>query len=464
MINVFARHSNNWVLELVTILVAVLLLPSQTNPVAIHASRASPVLNDPDLKVENVVSGIEFPTGMAFLGQNDILVIEKDTGKVKRVIDGELLNESLLDVNVANDVERGLLGIAVSKNLPDNKTYVFLLYTESEGKNDGGDPVGNRLYRYELVDNKLINPKLLLDLPYLPGPAHNGGVVVIGPDNIVYVIVGNLYSPAFNEGGENNLIQNIRDGNEPDGRGGIIHVNQDGQLVGNGILGDEHPLDMYYAYGIRNSFGLDFDPLTGNLWDTENGPDYGDEINLVEPGFNSGWREIQGMMNDPQDINLLEDFGGRGKYSDPELTWEKNIGPTALKFLNSDKYGAEYKNDMFLGDVNDGKIYHFDLNQNRTQLFLDGQVEDKVAGTSDEIPEKMVFGQGFGTITDIELGPDGYMYILTHDKSDGAVYRIIPEYNDNKNGASQELEESEDIGTDNDEATIDDNKDDDGEA
>src|SRR5829696_5970694 len=104
MINVFARHSNNWVLELVTILVAVLLLPSQTNPVAIHASRASPVLNDPDMKVENVVSGIEFSTGMAFLVQNDILVIEKDTGKVKRFIDGELLNESLLDVNVANDV------------------------------------------------------------------------------------------------------------------------------------------------------------------------------------------------------------------------------------------------------------------------------------------------------------------------------------------------------------------------
>jgi len=290
---------------------------------------------------------------------------------------------------------------------------------------------------------------------------HHGGEILIGPDNNIYLVIGEV--------GATHKIDsraiNAKNGLDPDGRAGILRATQNGQPVGrNGILGDEHPLDMYYAYGIRNSFGLDFDPLTGNLWDTENGPDYGDEINLVEPGFNSGWREIQGMMNDPQDINLLEDFGGRGKYSDPELTWEKNIGPTALKFLNSDKYGAEYENDMFIGDVNDGKIYHFDLNQNRTQLFLDGQVEDKVASTTDEIPEKMVFGQGFGTITDIELGPDGYMYILTHDKSDGAVYRIIPEYNDNKNGASQELEESEDIGTDNDEAAIDDNKDDNGEA
>ena len=60
------------------------------------------------------------------------------------------------------------------------------------------------------------------------------------------------------------------------------------KLLGKGILGNTYPLNLYYAYGIRNSFGMDFDPVTGKLWDTENGPDYGDEINLVEPGFNSG--------------------------------------------------------------------------------------------------------------------------------------------------------------------------------
>ena len=80
----------------------------------------------------------------------------------------------------------------------------------------------------------------------------------------------------------------------------------------------------------------------------------------------------------------------------PNSAWEKNVGPTALKFLDSDAYGSEYQNDILVGDVNEGKIYHFDLNQNRTNLVLDGQVEDKVAGTPDEIPEKMVFGEGFG--------------------------------------------------------------------
>ena len=75
-----------------------------------------------------------------------------------------------------------------------------------------------------------------------------------------------------------------------------FRITQDGLPIPNGsLIGDEYPLNLYYAYGIRNSFGMDFDPLTGNLWDTENGPEYGDEINLVEPGFNSGWNKVQGV-------------------------------------------------------------------------------------------------------------------------------------------------------------------------
>jgi glucose/arabinose dehydrogenase len=423
MIDILARRPNSWVLELVTILVAVLLLPLQANPVAIHASRASPVLNDPHLKVETVVSGIEFPTGMAFLGQNDILIIEKDTGKVKRVIDGEILNEPLLDVNVANDVERGLLGITVSKQnvTTGGLTYVFLYYTESE--EDGGDPIGNRLYRYELVGNKLINPKLLLDLPYLPGPAHNGGVIAIGPDKNVYVIVGNLYSPVFNKGGENSLVQNIKEGNEPDGRGGIIRVTQDGQLVGNGILGDEHPLDMYYAYGIRNSFGMDFDPLTGNLWDTENGGR--DEINLVEPGFNSGWPEVSGMsfLYGDFDEEDLVDFGGKGMYSDPELDLGSHVAPTGITFLHSDRLGQRYEDQMFVATTG-GRIFNLQLDEERTGLVLTGSIKDKISEHMDDLDD-VVFGELFEVITDLEVGPDGYLYGTTYNE-DGTVFRVLP--------------------------------------
>jgi aldose sugar dehydrogenase len=426
MTNIFARRLHRRILGLVTVLVSILVLLLQSNPVVIHASRSSPVLKDPNLRAETIVSGLEFPTGMAFLGQNDVLVIEKDTGKVKRIIDGEVLKEPLLDVNVANEVERGLLGIAVSKRniATANLTYVFLLYTESEGKNDGGDPVGNHLYRYELIGNKLVNPKLLLDLPYRPGPAHNGGVISIGPDDNVYVIVGNLYSPVFNQGGENNLVQNVIDGKEPDGRGGIIRVTQDGQPVGGkGILGDEHPLDMYYAYGIRNSFGIGFDPVTGNLWDTENGGR--DEINLVGPGFNSGWTKVSGMsfLESSFDENDLADFEGKGKYSDPELDLGKHTAPTAITFLPSDTLGKQYQNQLFIGTTG-GIIFDFRLNEDRTGLVLTGSLEDKVSNDIEDL-EDATFAEVFETITDLEVGPDGYLYGTSYAKN-GTVFRIVP--------------------------------------
>jgi aldose sugar dehydrogenase len=446
------------------------------SPIMIEYSNATisseddegPFINDPGFKAELIYKGIRYGTNMAVLSPDDILVLERFEGTVQRIINGNKLEEPILDVNVSS--QDGMLGIAVpngdvsspstlsSSNEYNSSKDVYLYYTEAQDE-DGGEGIGNRLYKYQLVDNKLINPNLLLDLPASPGRMHHGGEILIGPDNNIYLVIGEVGAT----GKIDSKAINIKNGLDPDGRAGILRVTQDGQPVGKGILGDEHPLDMYYAYGIRNSFGMDFDPVTGKLWDTENGPEYGDEINLVEPGFNSGWKEIQGMMKGPQDISLLEDFGVKGKYSDPELTWEKNIGPTALKFLDSDKYGVQYKNDMFLGDVNDGRIYHFDLNKNRTQLLLDGEVEDKVATNPDEIPKKMVFGQGFGTITDIELGPDGYMYVLTHDKSDGAVYRIVPAFNNNSNnnnnnnnGVSQELEESEDIDTNGDGTNTDD--------
>jgi len=213
-------------------------------------------MNDTNLKADVVVSGLDLPTSMAFLDPDDILVTEKEKGTVQRIIDGKMLAEPLLDVNVANISERGLLGIAVSKNVTkstDPHTYVFLFYSETLAK-DGGDPVGNRLYRYELVNNKLVNPVLLLDLPVRPGPSHNGGVVTIGPDNNVYVVIGDVNR--INESSANTLAQNV-DGPMPDGRGGILRVTQNGEVVGGvGILGNEDPLNKYYAYGIRNSFEL----------------------------------------------------------------------------------------------------------------------------------------------------------------------------------------------------------------
>jgi glucose/arabinose dehydrogenase len=140
-------------------------------------------------------------------------------------------------------------------------------------------------------------------------------------------------------------------------------------------------------------------------------------------------------------LDSLEDFGGRGKYSDPKFVWEYNPTPTAVKFLNSDKLGKQYENDLFVGDFNHGNLYDFKLNEDRNGLVLpsDGPLADKVANTPDET-KSIIFGTGFGGITplfikkhkdiggitDIEVGPDGYLYILTFRQTQGAIYRIVP--------------------------------------
>jgi aldose sugar dehydrogenase len=461
-----------------------------------------PTLNSPNLKVETVFRGIKFPTSVAVLGPNDILVLEKNNGTVQRIVNGKMLPQALLHLNVGNEGERGMLGIALIKheNGTGNATNIFLYYTQpvEQGRNVITPPdskkttvvrttatpanttaptittstktttittitktttidtkiMRNLLYKYELVNNHLLNPELLLELPGLPGTAHNGGKVLIGPGGNVYVVIGDVT-------GHRTQAENVQNGGPPDGTGGILRVTQNGDPVPNSPLGGPYPQNLYYAYGIRNSFGMDFDPVTGKLWDTENGPNYGDEINLVEPGFNSGWIKIQGM-NRPIDGNPgeimsiphnLTDFGGKGKYRAPQFIFNLTItpfdhavGPTALKFLNSNKLGKQYESDMFVGDFKNGNLYHFKLNQTRTGLILNNTLADKIANTQSELQRAgILFGQGFGGITDLQVGPDGYLYVLAlstgggdchgtntrncvpySSPGEGTIFRIVP--------------------------------------
>ncbi len=396
---------------------------------------SGPSINDDNLLVQKVTDGLEIPTSMAFLGPNDLLVTEKETGKVIHIVDGQIQDEPALDVTVANSIERGLLGIAISKQ-PDGKTLVFISFTESGNEVDGSDvesnvdPAGNRLYRYEYVDGQLINPVLLLDLTAIPPNdrgEHNGGKIRIGPDNNIYFIVGEV-------GGHRTQAQNIEDGPPPNGLGGVLRITQDGQIIhGEPLFGNELPLNLYYAMGIRNSFGMDFDPVTGNLWDTENGPYTGDEINLVFPGFNSGWSLIQGLsQNDLLGSGATSDdlvYFGKGSYAEPKLSWVTPIGITALKFLNSDKLGKQYQNNMFVGDINNGLLYRFILNDARDEISFDSGYTGNTALLADKEVndpkenQPFIFGQGFGGITDIEVGPDGFLYVLSYT---GSLFRIVP--------------------------------------
>jgi aldose sugar dehydrogenase len=392
-------------------------------------SASGPTLSDPNLKAQTIFSGLHIPTSMAFLGPDDFLVVEKKTGDVIRIVNGKMQGSPLLHVNVAAQIERGLLGIAVQKSTNNHTPiYVFLYYTEA---GTGGTVAGNRIYRYELTSNnqQLVNPKLLLDLPGTPAPGgegnHNGGKLVIGPDHNVYAIIGDV-------GDHRGQAQNVIDGPAFDGTGGILKITQDGQVAPNPPLGGTTPLDIYYAYGIRNSFGMDFDPVTGTLWDTENGPSFGDEINLVKAGFNSGWVKIQGFAKDQlagkaDPTKDLVNLGGKGIYSDPKFVWNQPVAPTALKFLNSDKLGKQYQNTMFVGDVLTGNLYNFKLTTQRTGLVLNAPLANGVANSQVQSEQGgIVLGKGFGLISDLQVSPNGYLYVLGYD---GTVYKIVPSLN-----------------------------------
>jgi len=441
---------------------------------------AEEFITDHDLKLELVAEGFKSPIGMGFLGQNDILVLEKE-GKVQRVIDKKILPYPILDItSIINSAgERGLLGIAISEgNGSDNDNIynkdfdIYLLYTEKTTKSESvnnycstencksNELVVNSLYKYKFRNDKLVNPELLLRTPVDRNSSlfHIGGVITVGPDNNVYVTAGDgniCVSPedcekVLREGALRSQTANFENGITPSGSGGILQVNMNSKTTNyDNILGYDYPLNLYYAYGIRNSFGIDFDPVTGYLWDTENGPAFGDEINLVKPGFNSGWAKKQGVWSitnssqlavdpppgiergyhfsdNPQIANESErfvNFNGKGKYSDPEFTWNYPVGVTSIEFFNSDKLGKEYKNDLFIGTFNDGLIYNFDLNNDRTQLVLNGELQDKVAETNEQL-QYAVFGKNMDSITDLETGPDGYLYVLSI--GEGKLWRIVP--------------------------------------
>jgi glucose/arabinose dehydrogenase len=395
--------------------VAVILLLALSGGSVVR-NQNGPLLHDSKLAVELVADGLEYPTSMRFLDDGSILVLQKNNGQVRLVSDGKLLGEPVLQVDVADEGERGLLGIAISNN-----TSVFLYLTEDDGE------MRNRVYKYVYDENNkiLVNKTLVLDLPGEPGPFHNGGKIAIGPDGYLYAVIGDV-----NAGG--GMLDNQPSGKPPDDKSVVFRVDKDtGMSVeGNPFYNsDIQELRRYYAYGIRNSFGMDFDPVTGKLWITENGPENYDEINIVDPGFNSGWHKIMGPISRTNvTLGDLVSFDG-SIYRDPVFSWYAPMGLTDIEFFDSSNFGEKYENNIFVGDINHGNLYFFKVNQERDGLELDSsRLSDLVADpVGDDILGEVslaIIGERFGgRITDIETGPDGNLYVLTY--LDGKIYRIV---------------------------------------
>ena len=389
-----------------------------------------PMLHDDTLSVELVAEGLDLPTSMHILDDGTVLVLEKNKGQVRVVLDGKLLEEPAVQVDVATGPEQGLLGIAIWNENKDATASVFLYMTEKNYQEN----TRNLVYKYLYDENekRLENKTVILDLPGEPGPFHNGGKITIGPhDGNIYAVIGDVSA-----GG--GMLDNQVPGKPPDDKSVILRVDRDTGTAlkdnpffyNNNHTGHMEKLQSYYAYGIRNSFGMDFDPVTGKLWITENGDDIYDEINIVEPGFNSGWHKIMGPIERTNFTvqNDLIMFDG-AKYQDPVFSWYAPVGVTDIEFFNSTKLGDKYDRNLFVGDINYGNLYFFQVNGDRTGVtFQDPRLFDLVADPvkeeDDDVSElsSLILGEGFGRITDIETGPDGLIYILTYE--DGKIYRI----------------------------------------
>jgi aldose sugar dehydrogenase len=378
------------------------------------AAHAQPMLEDGDLAVELVIDGLDAPTTLAFLGENDFFVLQKDDGQVVRVTNGT--PDLVLDLDVNNCDERGLLGIALHPDFATaNPKYVYLYYTASSVSDDEGQPNcgarSNRLDRFVWNGVNIVGPAVTLHTFPSPATTHNGGPLAFGPDGKLYGVNG--------DGQLNGRAQNNEMVATFDDTGVIFRLNDDGTIpTDNPFDADamqDDPEDRYFAYGIRNSFGLAFDPLSDDLWDTENGSTSDDEVNRVVSGANSGWRDIMGPGMAP--AGLVNQAGST--YIQPAYSIEDPVAPTGLAFASmATTLGDAYVGDLFVADYGLGNIYQYEVNDARTGI----DEADLHANNQSEL-NGFLFASGFtGGITDLKEGPDGDLYAV--DIGAGEVWRI----------------------------------------
>jgi hypothetical protein len=256
---------------------------------------AVPTVNDRSLTVTQLVSGLSSPTTMAFIGPGDILVLQKNDGKVRRVLNGVIQPGFVLDLDVSINSERGLLGIALHPNFSTNH-LVYLYFTESSS-GDGGSPTFNRVVRYTWDGSNLVNQEPIIDLPVLPGANHDGGIVIFGPNNKLFIVIGDL--------NRNGQLQNFPGGPAPDDTSVILRLNEDGTTPSDNPFFGQGGTSSAIRYGVRNSFGMALRSAVCPLG-YGNGPKP-TTINRVSLAF-SGWSESWTDSRDPQNPSDLFKF------------------------------------------------------------------------------------------------------------------------------------------------------------
>jgi glucose/arabinose dehydrogenase len=342
----------------------------------VRAQEPTPALVDPNLDVRAVVRGLDSPTSMAFIGDGDFLILEKATGKVQHIVNGAL-KETVLDLAVNSASERGLLGLALHPDFP-RRPWVYLYWTESTTGADSaqlGDTslLGNRVDRLVWNGTALTLDKTIIrmrarqeDAGQTPRANHNGGILRFGPDEKLYIFAGDR--------GRRGQLQNLPDGpgplgNQPDDQFGgpepddahltgvILRLNDDGTTprdnpfyrAGEKRGGEAGAnLQKVFAYGVRNGFGMAFDPQSGNLWDAQNGDDSFTEINCIEAGANLGWIQVMGPIARVAEFRAIEtspQFAGlqqiRWSPDNIATTKEQVLARLFMVYEKGNEFGAE---------------------------------------------------------------------------------------------------------------------------
>jgi aldose sugar dehydrogenase len=331
----------------------------------------------------------DFPVGMVFTPDGRLLYNEKTTGNVRIIsADGKRAVDPVLHLPTDALQERGMLGIELDPDFATNH-YVYVMHTRV---GDARRYAANELVRFTLEGDTGVDPVVLFSVPIETGDLlHNGGNVHFGPDGYLYLSLGDYGEAAFGQ-----------DLSVPQAKIHRFAVAEDGTLspAPDNPFGDDNSA---WAYGLRNAFDFTFDPVNGNLFAAEVGPDCDDEIDLVLPGFNYGWRE------DYECVGKGVITGLAHPYAQPLLTFTPVEAPTGIIFYEGDAF-PEWQGNLFFCNWIFGNLRRVVLDERRTQVV---EVHEIDMGDNE-------------CRLDLVVGPDGGLYFGSVGDFGGAILRLLP--------------------------------------
>jgi glucose/arabinose dehydrogenase len=333
------------------------------------------------------VAPLANPVGFTFTPGGRIVYAERASGEIRIFNPTTGVDRLFFRIGGVNsEGERGALGVALHPDWP-RRPFVYVYVT----RGPGAAPLRNQLMRIRSVDRHGTDPKVLLQSPIGDRANHNGGRIAFGPDGKLYVVIG--------DGGEDpSTAQDLSD--EP--RGKVLRLNPDGSIPAS----NPFPGSPVWSFGHRNSIGFAFDPDTGNLWETENGPDCNDEINLIEAGGNFAWGPSQACPDTNQD--------GPDPKLLPVWNFDDTVAVTGAAFCDRCGLGAALDGDLLVACANGnckltiGPVAHADLNPARDDF--DGALH------------QVELTNFTGPVYSMEVGPDRRLYFSNAE----GIYRLAP--------------------------------------